>query len=129
MLSLKEKIQQQKGQILVLSVILLPLLLIMSIFVIEAGLVYIKQTQLQNAADAIALAGIDNKNDAEKIVKLNRTIDFTKVIIPDNYPNNSSVVLQEDVVPIFDKIFGTDVITTITVSSKAEDGKLVPLDF
>lgn len=139
MLLLKKKIQPQKGQILILTVILLPLFLIMTILVIEAGFLYIKQTQLQNAADAIVLAHIDSKADAEKIVRMNRTVDFhfENLTIPDAHPKTtvnddgakvSEVKLQEDVIPIFGKIFGDEPLKdiNITVSSKAKDDKLIP---
>lgn len=131
MLLPKKKIQSQKGQVLVLSVILMPLFLIMTILVIEVGFFYVKQTQLQHAADAIALAGINSTDEAEKIVALNRTVDFTNVTIPDGYPTTeensvSTVVLQENIFPIFVKIFGTGKITTIEAYSKAKDNKLVP---
>lgn len=139
MLLLKKKIQPQKGQILVLSVILLPLFLIMTIFVIEAGFLYIKQTQLQNAADAIVLAHIDSKADAEKIVRMNRTVDFhfENLTIPDDNPKTavtddgatvSEVKLQEDIIPIFGKISGDEPLKdiNITVISKAKDDKLIP---
>ena len=87
---------------------------------------------MQHAADAIALAGIDNPDEAGKIVALNRTVDFTNITIPDGYPTTengvSTVILQEDIVPVFEKIFGTNAITTIEAYSKAKDGKLVPWD-
>ena len=117
MLLLKKKIQPQKGQILVLTVILLPLLLIMTIFIIEAGFLYIKQSQLQNAADAIAVARVANdETQVNKLVEMNRTIDF-KELSGYTYDGNNSVVLKEEVVPIFSAIFGENVIATIEVSS------------
>lgn len=134
----KKKMQSQKGQILILSVILLPLFLIMSVLIIEAGFLYVKQSQLQNAADAIVLADIADvaedvrKAKATKIVSLNRTVDFNSAEfnIPDDYPRPTAdggfkVKLTENVIPIFGEIFGTGAITSIEVRAQAKDGKLV----
>ena len=102
----------------------MPLLLIMSILIIEAGFFYIKQTQLQNAADAIALAGVTDKDEVKQIIKLNRTVDYVEENLQD--PDlTDGVTLKEDVKPIFHKMFGSGTITTITVYAKAENGKLV----
>ena len=141
MLLLKKKIQPQKGQILVLSVILMPLFLIMTILIIEASFFYIKQTQLQSAANAIVLAGIENKTAAAEIVTQNRTVDFNSegFSIPDDYPKIEGgvhkVELQEAIVPIFGKIFGDTEIMTVTVRSAAinnssdpKKDRLVPWD-
>ena len=130
MLLLKKNIQSQKGQVLVLSVIMMPILLIMSILIIEVGFVYIKQSQLQNAADAIALAHITDKDEAINLVKLNRTVDFDeKNLVKENLtpPDfvDGKVTLEEKVKPVFNKIFGDDEIVTITAKSKAEENKLV----
>lgn len=128
-----KKIAPQKGQILALTVILLPLFLIMLVFIIEAVFLYIKQSQLQSAADEIVLAKITDKPTAEKIVALNRTVDFKEVdnikfpTLETDAGNIYRVVLKESVIPVFE-IFGENEITTIMVCSKAEDGKLVSWD-
>ncbi len=133
MLLIKKNVSSQKGQILVLSVILMPLFLIMFVFIIEAGFLYIKQSQLQSAADEIVLAKITDETNAKKIVALNRTVDFKEV---DNikFPTRNTdaaniyrVVLEESVIPVFE-VFGKSEITTIMVCSKAEDDKLVSWD-
>ena len=117
MFLLKKKIQSQKGQILVLSVMLLPLILIMTIFIVEVGFFYIKQTQLQSAADAIALAKINTEDEALKLIKLNRTVAFNENNITTPQLETNSVVLQEKVIPIFSKLFGGDEITKIKVKA------------
>ena len=108
--------RSQKGQLLVLTVILLPILLIMTIFIIEAGFLYIKQSQLQDAADAIAFSGIESEDEARKLVKLNRTVDLDIDSI--GIAPGSPVQLTESVKPVFHKIFGDSEITTITVYAR-----------
>ncbi|MBR0261814.1 MAG: Tad domain-containing protein [Selenomonadaceae bacterium] len=111
---LKKNMKPQKGQILVLTVIMLPLLLIMTIFIIEAGFLYVKQSQLQNAADAIAVAGIaSNTEEAMKLVKMNRTVDFDEK--REIRVEFNPVKLTEPVIPIFGKLFGETEITKIEV--------------
>ena len=90
----------------------------MSILITETGFLYIKQSQLQNAADAIAVSGITVEDAAKKIVALNRTLDFVKSNLKIIECENGTVSLKEDVVPIFGKIFGNEVITTIEVHAK-----------
>ena len=114
---LKKNMKPQKGQILVLTVIMLPLLLIMTIFIVEVGFFYIKQTQLQSAADAIALAKINTEDEALKLIKLNRTVAFNGDNITTLQLETNSVVLQEKVIPIFSKLFGGDEITKIKVKA------------
>lgn len=91
---------------------MLPILLIMTIFIIEAGFLYIKQSQLQDAADAIAFSGIENKAEAMELVEKNRTVDPARVEID---LDSNSIKLTEPVKPVFNKIFGESEITTIIV--------------
>lgn len=84
----------------------------MTIFIIEAGFLYIKQSQLQDAADAIAFSGIKNEAKARKLVEQNRTVDPARVEID---LDSNLVKLTEPVKPVFNKIFGESEITTIIV--------------
>ena len=92
---------------------MLPILLIMTIFIIEAGFLYIKQSQLQDAADAIAFSGIEDEAKAMELVKLNRTVDPNASVGIDL--DSNSIKLTEPVKPVFNKIFGESEITTIIV--------------
>ena len=127
--------RSQKGQSLAFFVLLLPLLLIMPILLLELGHVYIYQSELQQAADAAALAGANNADDDElkEIVakNANRT-PFAptfkrKEKVEDNF---YVVVLEEGIEPIFVKVFGEKVFVTITASAAASitDKKLVPFE-
>ena len=48
----------ERGYIVVVTALLLPLLLLMAAFAIDAGLFYYRANQLQRVADAAALAGV-----------------------------------------------------------------------
>lgn len=94
--------KNQRGQILVFTVLLIPIIFLFFAAAINAGVLYIEYTRLQNAADAAALAGasdyanyckkftlaaafpedfikaqaeISAKDTAEEIVKLNQPND------------------------------------------------------
>lgn len=49
--------ENQRGQILVFTVLLIPIIFLFFAAAINAGVLYIEYTRLQNAADAAALAG------------------------------------------------------------------------
>ena len=123
---LKKNTKSQKGQILVLTVVMLPLILIMTIFIIEAGFLYIKQSQLQNAADAIAIAGVKD----EKLITKNRTVDYgSATIVFDESQSGENitrveVTLTENVTPIFETLF-EEVVIPLEVYAVAENKKLV----
>ena len=119
----------QKGQVLILTVIMLPILVILSVFTIELGFLYIRQTELQSAADAIALAKLDGSKtkDINQLIKDNvNTIGSVKSKAVTQDGNTYKVHLTEEVTPIFVKIFGDKKIVTIEAYSAYKDGKFVP---
>ena len=126
----------QKGQVLILTVIMLPILVILSVFTIELGFLYIRQTELQSAADAIALAGLykygandsTDKDNIDGLIAENvNTIRATVTVVDTKKENDTCKVhLTEAVTPIFSKIFGTETIVTIEAYSAYKDGKFVP---
>lgn len=47
----------QRGQVLVFTALLLPVMLVILVCALNAGILYVEYTRLQNAADSAALAG------------------------------------------------------------------------
>lgn len=72
-LKLHRYILQSKGYIFVLFAIMIPLLLAMSALVVDIGYAYVAKANLQNAADAAALAGAaqlgDSSTDVNSVMK------------------------------------------------------------
>ncbi|MBR0290047.1 MAG: Tad domain-containing protein [Selenomonadaceae bacterium] len=67
--SLKKKFRPEKGQVVVFTVLLLPLILGVVVFVIEIGNIYVHYSDLQNVADTAAIMG--NISSAKEVVKQN----------------------------------------------------------
>lgn len=57
----------QRGQVLVFTALLLPVMLVILVCALNAGILYFEYTRLQNAADAAALAGAESYAQRYKI--------------------------------------------------------------
>lgn len=67
--SLKKNFRPEKGQVVVFTVLLLPLILGVVVFVIELGNIYVHYSELQHIADTAAVTG--NISSAKEVVKKN----------------------------------------------------------
>ena len=140
---LRKKFRSEKGQVLVFTVCMLPILLGMMALVIELGNLYIHQSELQQVADASAVVGSkkwqNTETDAvnvsacgqatEKIIAKN--INTAPFDVKQNFfsdGNNVYVKLDENVPPIFEKVFGDTPFTlTAYAAASKSSNKLVPL--
>ena len=144
---LRKNFCSEKGQVLVFTVCMLPLLLGMMALVIELGNLYIHQSELQQVADASAVAGSKKwpsgvvedsavavikqkcKQATDKIITKNiNTTPFTVTPSFHSDDDNFYVKLEEDVPPIFEKVFGDTPfkLTAYAGASKSQE-KLIPL--
>ena len=128
---LRKKFCSEKGQVLVFTVCMLPLLLGMMALVIELGNLYIHQSELQQVADSIALTGDGSK--ATTIINKNiqsSTFRVTPKFSPLSDANNFYIKLVGDVDPIFVKVFGETPfkLTAYAGASMNPTKKLIPLD-
>lgn len=80
-----------KGQSLILFVIVLPVVLLIAIIVIDMGRVIVKKQELNNISNIVLSYGLDNldkvdlSNKLQELVKLNNSeIDEVNVFIEDN---------------------------------------------
>ena len=62
----------QKGQIIVFTAFLLPLLIAATGFTVDFGNMYMHKARLQNAADAAAIAGGHSYHDNNEKLRLRR---------------------------------------------------------
>lgn len=67
--SLTKKFRPEKGQVVVFTVLLLPLILGVVVLVIEIGNVYVQYQELQNVADTAVVT--EDENLARKVVEAN----------------------------------------------------------
>ena len=123
--SLKKKFRPEKGQIVVFTVLLLPLILGVVVLVIEIGNIYVHYSDLQNIADTAALT--KNDESAKKVVDANSKNFSNKsdfAITMSAYQRNEKfcVKLEKDVPLIFFKIFGN----TYKLEAYAEEPNVTP---
>ena len=120
----RKLIQKEDGQSLIIFVLLLTILLGFAALVLDVGIMSLSKSKLQNAADAAALAGVqelpDNpveaKTSAQHYAAINgQSSDSTTVKVA---TNNSSVSVEVSrTTPMFlGKLLGVDI---STVSAKA----------
>ena len=122
-----DKYNNQKGALMFLSALLLPLVMAMAGMVIDYGNIYWHKSVLQNSADASALGGAkygtqtgyfqrkDADKQAEKLLKKNQIYDIESYKF-DYLPSKSEpqtkhyyvVTLQEKVPTFFLRYFGFD---------------------
>lgn len=129
---------RQKGQIIVFTAVLLPLMIAACGFTVDFGNMYVHKSKLQNAADAAAIAGaaayrnnnntpdvdghINADNEAERSVRDNLTnwIDIERIYQAREVDDGTTyyrVLLTEKVPVYFLRLF--DVGDTVDVSAAA----------
>lgn len=67
--------RDNKGQVLILFVLLLPIILGICMLVIDVGTIYIEKTKIKNIISETIGYGLDNMDDERIIDKLNNLID------------------------------------------------------
>lgn len=102
-----------KGQSLILFVIVLPVLLLIAIFVIDMGRVIVKEQELNNISNIVLDYGLDNldkvdiSNELQELVKLNNSeIDEVNVFIEDN---KIKLKLKDNVDGIFSNLINISI--------------------
>ena len=122
----------QKGQVVVFSILLMPLVLGIMALVIETGNMYVYYSELQHTAD-IAVVTCD-ETAAKNVIAKNNTIN----IKPDNpvkinlycktlseYPDCFFIKLEKDVTPLI-KVFGeTKLPLKVYAAASRSEKKLV----
>jgi Flp pilus assembly protein TadG len=90
--------KQEKGSVLILTVLFLPVIFAFAAFAVDGGLLYLAKNQLQAAADASALAGgsalvvSNDENEANNLAvqyaHLNKCLNqpVTQITVTVNYP-------------------------------------------
>ena len=135
--SLKKKFRPEKGQVVVFTVLLLPLILGVVVFVIELGNIYVHYSDLQNIAENAALTG--TAENARKVVEANSKNFIDKpqfkitITTYEGTSKNSTkpekiflVNLEKNMPPFFLKVF--DKIRMLKVSAAvSEDGELLDI--
>lgn len=102
-----------KGQSLILFVIVLPVLLLIAIFVIDMGRVIVKEQELNNISNIVLDYGLDNldkvdiSNELQELVKLNNSeIDEVNVFVEDN---KIKLKLKDNVDGIFSNLINISI--------------------
>lgn len=140
---LKKRMRSEKGQVLVFSILLLPLVLGILALLVEMGNLYVHYWNLQNAADITAIAvskkfdsevnietlSDDDKNFIIKIANmdnLNKNFQINPFIYSDE--NKFYVKLEKTVPSFFEKVFDKEGFTlpARAAASKTEE-KLTPI--
>lgn len=131
---LKKNIQPQKGQILILSVVLLPLLLMITILLIEIGNIYIQQSELQDIADAAAVAFAKDGEPAtvKKLLEKNDVASSVELYTSKKREADTDtefyIKLEDSVRPIFFKMSdGSNLPALKIYSAASKDRKLISL--
>ena len=130
--SLKKKFHPEKGQVVVFTVLLLPLILGVVVFVIEIGNIYVHYSDLQNVADTAAITGdptkakavadVNSKNFSNKSVFQIETYKCPQNVNPN--PEKFFVKLVKNMPMIFIKVFKP---IQLNAYAAASSGKLVPI--
>ena len=86
--------QNRRGAMAVLLAVMLIVLFAFLAFAVDLGNVYVTRSQLQNAADAAALAGAQQLAEGESATTARQVaVDFAKL----NEPDNGNVLVTGDV--------------------------------
>lgn len=135
---IKKRLRPEKGQVLVFSILLLPLVLGILALLVEMGNLYVHYWNLQHAADNAALAAVKKakvSNDISESMSVAKEVaDKNNTVKPENnltgddpfkiktytYPNNYYtdyldndnkkffIKLTKDIPPFFTNVFGKD---------------------
>lgn len=89
--SLTKKFRPEKGQVVIFTVLLLPLILGVVVLVIELGNIYVHYSELQNVADTAAITG--NISSAKEVVKANFVNSLRKETIVGEESNENFAVM------------------------------------
>ena|GEM_PF-4678818 len=135
---IKKRLRPEKGQVLVFSILLLPLVLGILALLVEMGNLYVHYSQLQSAADITAVAvskkldsevDIENLPDEDKefIIKIanmdniNKNFHIQPFVYSDE--NKFYVKLEKKVESFFEKVFDKDGFTLLAraAASKTEE--------
>ena len=100
-----KKTRPEKGQVLVLSVLLLPLVLGILALIIEAGNLYVHYQELQHAADIAVVTGDAAKAKAVALKNNNIKNSFTIETFKYIDTNNFYIRLKKEVPTFFIKVF------------------------
>lgn len=120
---IKKRLRPEKGQVLVFSILPLPLVLGILALLVEMGNLYVHYSQLQNAADITAVAvskklestvDIENLSDEDKefIIKIanmdniNKNFPITPFVYSDS--NKFYIKLEKKVESFFERVFDKD---------------------
>lgn len=124
----KKVFSKEKGAVMVLVALLFPVLLGFLGMVIDYGMIYNRQTKMQNAADAAALAGAGQlpnttnaRNQAQTYADYNYT-DSKQVNV--GFVNNNSqvdVTLNSTYMPYFLSLFGLNTVPLQAAASASLD--------
>lgn len=140
---IKKRLRPEKGQVLVFSILLLPLVLGILALLVEMGNLYVHYSQLQNAADITAVAVSKKFNsefdfntmeteDKEFIIKIanmdniNKNFSIKPFVYSDS--NKFYIKLEKKVESFFEKVFDEDGFTlpARAAALKTEE-KLTPI--
>lgn len=113
---LSKLFKNEDGQAMVLMALLMVVLMGFAALAVDGGRLYITKSQLQNAADAAALAGAQDlpvastaKNEAETMAKLNGIKEIEITSIDPDYKDDSTkieIVLTRNVTYTFAQVLG-----------------------
>ena len=131
---IKKRLRPEKGQVLVFSILLLPLVLGILALLIEMGNLYVHYWNLQHAADTAVLT-LDASKAKEVADKNNLKPTFTikTYTYPnDDYPTDLNdkffIRLEKDVPPIFIKVFSDNPFSLKARAAASKTSKkLVPI--
>ena len=114
--SLKKNLRPEKGQVVVFTVLLLPLILGVVVFVIEIGNIYVHYSDFVTVVDAVAdtVESTKDATNAKKVAdanskNLSNKSDFaitTYTFNDPERPNTVYVKLEKNMPLIFLKVFG-----------------------
>lgn len=131
---IKKRLRPEKGQVLVFSILLLPLVLGILALLVEMGNLYVHYQNLQSAADNAVLTldgstakGVADKNNLKPDFVI-RTYTYPNDDYSDDLNDKFFIKLEKDVPPIFIKVFGEQkfLLKTYAAASKSTE-KLTPI--
>lgn len=112
-----------KGQTLVLFVVLIPFILMLFAFVFDSAYISRKDTELEGIATSSLKALIENNKTSSDVVKVIKENDENIEVIS---IDNNSIHLMNKIDPIFGKIIGYDKYNLeVNLQGKIINGKLI----
>lgn len=112
-----------KGQTLVLFVVLIPFIMMLFAFVFDSAYISRKNTELEGIANSSLISIIKDNKSSEDVIKVIKENDKNIEIIS---IDNNSIHLMNKIDPIFGKIIGYDKYNLeVNLSGKLINGKLI----